>query len=123
LDQVVIHYLIERVRIKLGLGSAFGMGYARARYHYTSAVQLVAIRSLRLKTMLAGPCHQRGMRTIYRLCVRANRQNAECKETDESSIHVVSCGKNHQLRKVAYALALEPARCTALQWGPSFFVK
>jgi hypothetical protein len=63
------------------------MWYARVQDDKVSTVQLVATRSLHFKAMLAGPFHQRGMRAIYRLCVRPNRQNTEREEQDDFPTH------------------------------------
>jgi hypothetical protein len=108
LDDVVIHNLIERVRCQFGLGSAFGMWYSRSHYDCVSAVQLVPIQRLHPEAMLTGPFHQGGVGTLYRLCIRPNRQKTECEETDESLNHDSSPADQHyyQLQKIASLLRL-----------------
>jgi hypothetical protein len=87
---------LKQVRRQLGLGSAFGIWDARARYKYCSAVQLGPIRGLQPIAMLAGPLHQRGMSTVCRLCrSRPNRQCTECEEADESPTHDSSPAAQH----------------------------
>jgi hypothetical protein len=87
---------LKQVRRQLGLGSAFGIWDARARYEYFSAVHAVPIRGVQPIAMLAGPLHHRGMSTVCRLCRSGlNRQYTECEEADESPTHDSSPAAQH----------------------------
>jgi hypothetical protein len=87
---------LKQVCRQLGLGSAFGIRDARARYKYCSAVQLGRICGLQPIAMLAGPLQQRGMSTVCRLCRSGpSRQYTECEEADESPTHDSSPAARH----------------------------